>query len=90
MRGTGLMAAVETRIKVAEGEDLLDKDYAVGNMVDKHCHDFGLLVRPLINVCILSPPLIITRDQIDDLVEALRKGLDMALQELRSQGIWLD
>jgi adenosylmethionine-8-amino-7-oxononanoate aminotransferase len=40
-------------------------------------------VRPLINVCIMSPPLIITREQIDDLVGALRKALLLAQQELR-------
>jgi putrescine aminotransferase len=60
------------------------------HLVDRHCHQFGLLLRPLINVCILSPPLIITRAQIDDLVAALRKGLDLALEDLRAEGIWRD
>jgi putrescine aminotransferase len=68
----------------------LAKDYAVGELVDRHCHAFGLLVRPLINVCILSPPLIITRQQVDDLVAALRKGLELALRDLRAEGIWKD
>ena len=90
VRGMGLMAAVEMRIKAEEGEDLLAKDYAVGALVDRHCHAFGLLVRPLINVCILSPPLIITRQQVDDLVAALRKGLELALRDLRAEGIWTD
>ena len=88
VRGTGLMAALELRIAVDEGDDALAKDYAVGDLVDYHCHQFGLLLKPLINVCILSPPLIITRDQVDDLVTALRKGLERALLDLREQGIW--
>lgn len=90
VRGVGMMAAVEMRIAAKDSDELLEKDYAVGALVDQHCHEFGLLVRPLINVCVLSPPLIITRDQVDDLVEALRKGLDKALEELREQGIWQD
>jgi putrescine---pyruvate transaminase len=78
VRGTGLMAAVEMRVdNQASGDALLEQDYALGEMVDEFCHDLGLLVRPLINVCIMSPPLIITRDQIDDLVAALRQALDM-------------
>ncbi|MFK8050015.1 MAG: aminotransferase [Halioglobus sp.] len=90
VRGTGMMAAVEMRIAAKDSVELLEKDYAVGALVDHHCHEFGLLVRPLINVCILSPPLIITRGQVDELVEALRKGLEKALEELREQGIWQD
>lgn len=90
VRGVGMMAAVEMRIEGDNEEELLARDYAVGELVDRHCHEFGLLVRPLINVCILSPPLIITREQVDELVLALRKGLQAALQDLREQGVWQD
>lgn len=85
VRGTGLMAAVEMRIESGlEGEQLLAQDYAIGELVDSYCHQFGLLVRPLINVCIMSPPLIITREQIDDMVSALRKALELAQNDLRA------
>jgi adenosylmethionine-8-amino-7-oxononanoate aminotransferase len=90
VRGVGLMAAVEMRVEACDEKELLARDYAVGELVDRHCHRFGLLVRPLINVCIMSPPLIITKEQIDELVSALRKGLDCALADLREQGIWKD
>ena len=90
VRGTGLMAAVEMRIAAEEGENVLEKDYAIGALVDHYCHQYGLLVRPFINVCIMSPPLIITRAQVDELVLALRKGLEAALADLRDQGIWKD
>ncbi len=83
VRGTGLMAAVEMRMETGvKGAKLLAQDYAIGDLVDSYCHDFGLLVRPLINVCIMSPPLIITRSQIDDLVFALRSALELAQAEL--------
>jgi putrescine aminotransferase len=89
IRGTGLMAAVEMKIKAGAGENALEKDYAIGALVDHYCHQYGLLVRPFINVCIMSPPLIITRDQVDELVAALRKGLEAALADLVEQGVWL-
>jgi len=90
VRGTGLMAAVEMTIQGRDEEDLLEKDYAIGEMVDSHCQRLGLLVRPFINICIISPPLIITRAQVDDLVTALREGLRLTLEDLREQGIWVD
>ena len=85
VRGTGLMAAVEMRLdNDTEGDALLEQDYAIGELVDNYCHDLGLLVRPLINVCIMSPPLIITREQIDELVAILRQALIMAERDLRA------
>jgi len=90
VRGTGLMAAVEMTIQSRDEEDLLEKDYAIGEMVDSHCQRLGLLVRPFINICIISPPLIITRAQVDELVTALREGLWLTLEDLREQGIWVD
>ena len=83
VRGTGLMAAVVMSLgSEAEGDALLEEDYHLGDLVDSYCHEYGLLVRPLINVCVMSPPLIITREQVDDLVEALRKALIRAQGEL--------
>lgn len=83
VRGAGLMAAVEMRLQnAATGDALLEQDYAIGDLVDSYCHQFGLLVRPLINLCIMSPPLIITREQIDELVSALRQALEAAQKEL--------
>ncbi|MBT6318825.1 MAG: aminotransferase, partial [Porticoccaceae bacterium] len=83
VRGTGLMAAVEMTIQGRDEEDLLEKDYAIGEMVDSHCQRLGLLVRPFINICIISPPLIITRAQVDELVTALREGLRLTREDLR-------
>ena len=86
VRGVGLMAAVEMRLgNTASGDELLHQDYALGDMVDSFCRDLGLLVRPLINVCIMSPPLIITVSQIDDLVGALRQALDLTLASLTEE-----
>jgi len=92
VRGTGLMAAVEMTLQGHQGSeaDLLEKDFAIGAMVDDYCHQFGLLVRPFINICIMSPPLIITKSQVDDMVTALRKAIELTLNELRNKGVWID
>jgi putrescine---pyruvate transaminase len=79
VRGMGLMACVECELK--QGEDDLAMDYEIGNRIDKHCQQLGLIVRPIINMCVMSPPLTITRDQIDDLVSMLRKGIELAMQD---------
>jgi adenosylmethionine-8-amino-7-oxononanoate aminotransferase len=87
VRGAGLMACVEC---VADRVNLdplqLDKD--VGKRIDAHCHELGLLVRPLINMCVMSPPLIITQEQIDDMVGILREGISRTMEDLRRERVW--
>jgi hypothetical protein len=41
-------------------------------------------VRPIINMCVMSPPLTITKEQIDEMVSILRKGIEMAMAEIES------
>ncbi len=92
VRGIGLMACVECDMATARQDsgqqDSLSADYDIGNRIDKHCQQLGLLVRPIINMCVMSPPLIITAAQIDELVSMLRGGIELAMHEARQQGVY--
>lgn len=87
VRGAGLMACVEC-VADRDSNDPLELDYAVGRRIDAHCHELGLLVRPLINMCVMSPPLVITTEQIDDMVSILREGISRTMDDLRKEGVW--
>ncbi|RWE75059.1 aminotransferase [Mesorhizobium sp.] len=87
VRGIGLMACVEC-VADRESKDPLQLDKNVGKRIDAHCHELGLLVRPLINMCVMSPPLIITREQVDDMVAILREGISRTMDDLRKEGVW--
>jgi len=86
VRGIGLMGCVECELSA--GGDNLEMDYEIGNRIDKHCQALGLIVRPMINMCVMSPPLIITREQIDEMIGILRRGIEMAMQDCIDEGIW--
>lgn len=75
VRAVGLLGAVE-----CEMPD--DTSVSMGPVIDKHCVEMGLIVRPIGNMCVMSPPLIITRNQIDDMVGILRAGIEKAAAEL--------
>jgi len=85
VRGVGLMACVECEID-PEGDDTLKADYEVGNRIDHHCQELGLILRPFINQCIVSPPCTITRDQIDEMARILRAGIEMTMEDARRDG----
>lgn len=87
VRGIGLMACVEC-VADRESNNPLKLDYEVGKRIDAHCHALGLLVRPLIHMCVMSPPLIISREQIDDIVAILREGISRTMDDLSREGLW--
>ncbi|PLP60002.1 aspartate aminotransferase family protein [Mesorhizobium loti] len=87
VRGLGLMACVEC-VADRDSKNPLQLDKAVGARIDAHCHELGLLVRPLINMCVMSPPLVITREQIDTMVAILREGISRTMDDLRRERLW--
>lgn len=88
VRGVGLMAGIEC-VADRKSNNPLNLDLEVGKRIDRHCQELGLLVRPLINMCVMSPPLVITTDQIDDMVGILRRGISKTMDDLVREGLWM-
>jgi putrescine aminotransferase len=86
-RGMGLMGCVEC-VSDVNSKDPLALDYAVGARIDARCQELGLLVRPIVNMCVFSPPLIISRDQIDEMFDILEQGIRLATDDLAREGLW--
>ncbi len=57
-------------------ERLRQIDQRFGEMVDAACEERGLIVRPLLNSCVFSPPLIITHDEIDRMFDILDEAVE--------------
>src|SRR5699024_3914195 len=75
VRGMGLIAAVEL---VADKSTRAPFDPAgsVGTAVAARCHENGLIVRNIQDAVAFCPPLIITEQEVDDMVARFRKSLD--------------
>jgi adenosylmethionine-8-amino-7-oxononanoate aminotransferase len=82
VRGMGLLGCVEgiARPDLPE-EKRLKIDQAFGERVDEACEARGLIVRPILNMCVFSPPLVITREQIDGMFDIL----DAAIVEVQAE-----
>lgn len=75
-RGMGLLGCIEGKAEDLEAERKL------GQMIDEACEERGLLVRPLINMAVFSPPLIITHEQIDEMFDILEQALQAVERHL--------
>ncbi|EME99409.1 aminotransferase [Streptomyces mobaraensis NBRC 13819 = DSM 40847] len=85
VRGDHLMACVECHVPGESGPTL--RNQALAARVDRHCETSGLLVRPFENLCIMSPPLVVTKGEIDRIVDIMADALARAERDLRDEGI---
>ncbi|MEY8843215.1 aminotransferase class III-fold pyridoxal phosphate-dependent enzyme, partial [Cribrihabitans sp. XS_ASV171] len=80
VRGMGLLGCIEGRPIQASAD--LSAQRELGSMLDAACEEMGLLVRPLINMAVFSPPLVITPGQIDEMFDILDKALEKVSAQL--------
>jgi len=59
----------------------------VGTLVQDKCLEHGLIVRAIGDRIAFTPPLIITEEQVGEMLTAFRTGLDAAWKELDATGI---
>lgn len=74
VRSVGIIGCVQCMLDPSR-VDGTDADKAFAREIDQRCFDLGLIVRPLGDLCVISPPLIITREQIDDVIAIMRRAI---------------
>ena len=87
VRGSHFMQCVEN-VADKETRALFDPSVHVGDRVANACEKRGLIVRPIAHLNVLSPPLVLTTDQIDWMVDVLREGIIEVQADLVAGGIW--
>ncbi len=80
VRGLGMLGAIELVKDKATRSRYEGK--AVGMICRQFCFDNGLIMRAVGDTMIIAPPLVISRGEIDELVEKARKCLDLTLEAL--------
>ncbi len=81
VRGIGLVAAIEL-VKDKKTHESFTPAGKVGTICRDHCFENGLIMRATEDSMILSPPLIITKQQIDELMEKVQLCLDLTANEV--------
>jgi len=87
VRGMGLMAGIECVID-KDSKNPLILDQAIASRIDEESLKLGLIIRPIYHICVLSPALIIQKEQVDDLVDKLYQAISNATKKLEIEGLW--
>ena len=86
VRGHGLLAAIELVANKKTGESF--EGVTVGAFAKQACQDNGLLIRAVGgNSIAFCPPLIITTEQIDEMIERFNPALQATLDHVTKEGL---
>jgi len=87
VRGKCFMMCVEN-VANRDTKELFPPEVQIGNRIAHHCQNRGLIVRPIAHLNVMSPPLTLTRPQIDDVVSILRESIEATIDDLHKEGLW--
>ncbi len=81
VRGVGLLGAIEL-VKNKQTRERYEGK-GVGMICRGHCFGNGLIMRAVGDTMIIAPPLVISKAEIDELIDKARLCLDLTLQDLQ-------
>ncbi|SLN16388.1 aspartate aminotransferase family protein [Oceanibacterium hippocampi] len=81
VRGIGLLGALELVADKAT-RSRFPADRSVGMICRDHCFGNGLVMRAVGDTMVVSPPLTISREEVDELVRLARTAFDLTARDL--------
>ena len=84
-RSVGLIGALEL-VRNKATRQFFDKRGEVGTICRDFCFQNGLIMRAVRDTMIIAPPLVISREQVDELAEKAWRCLDLTLARCRAEG----
>ncbi|MBT6511362.1 MAG: aminotransferase [Rhodospirillaceae bacterium] len=86
-RGVGMMGCLEC-VQSKTTKEAFDENLSVGKKIDQKCQENGLILRPMWSQCVFSPPIIITKAQVDDMFDIMATAVKEVADELVRDGSW--
>lgn len=86
VRGRRFMMCVEY-VADKETKELLPDEVNISKLISDRCEAAGLFVRPIAHLNVMSPPLVITRAEVDQVVDTLKSSVLSAHAALCDEGV---
>ena len=86
VRGSHFMACIEY-VANTDTKEKFGYDVNIGKRVSNAAEKRGLIVRPVGHLNVLSPCLILTKEQCDTIVDVLRDSMTEVLAEMKTDGV---
>ncbi len=86
----GLMGSIALTPNKAKRSKFASEAGTVGFKTRERCFANNLIMRHVGDRMIIAPPLVITTDEIDVLIERAKKSLDEAYKVVKDEGLWVE
>lgn len=87
VRGKSFMMCVEN-VANQETKALLPDEAHIGERIAKQCQKRGVIVRPIGHLNVMSPPLTMTKTEVDILVGTLAESIEATMDDLKKESVW--
>ncbi|WP_323767651.1 aspartate aminotransferase family protein [Marinovum sp.] len=84
----GLMGAIALTPDKASRAKFAGEEGTVGYICRERCFANNLVMRHVGDRMIIAPPLVITREEIDTLIDRARRSLDETWEQIQKDGLW--
>jgi putrescine aminotransferase len=81
VRGLGMLGAIELVADKRSRTFFRDRG-TVGLVCRDHCFRNGLIMRAVRDTMIMAPPLVMTKEDVDELVEKARRCIDLTARDI--------
>jgi putrescine aminotransferase len=88
LRSCGLVASLAL-VKQKSPLTLFDPALSIGMLCRAHCLATGVIMRAVGERMIIAPPLVITHEQIDQMIAMIRRSLDLTWDDAKRQA-WVE
>lgn len=86
VRGEGFMLGIEL-VANKQSKEALPATSGSAQAVFKRCLERGVVIRPIGNMIVVSPPLTLTRQNIDTIIAALSESIAEVAREFADKGL---
>ena len=86
VRGRKMMMCVES-VMNKETKELFPDEINIGKRITQVCEELGLIVRPLGHLNVMSPPLVLSRSNVDFILDILGKSIRRVSDDLAREGV---
>ncbi|WP_274620784.1 aminotransferase class III-fold pyridoxal phosphate-dependent enzyme [Colwellia maritima] len=87
VRGRKFMVCVEY-VANKTTKALFPDEIDIGKRISNNADKLGLITRAIVHLNVMSPPLTMTKDNVDFIVNTLRQSIEITMQELRDEGLY--
>ena len=85
VRGSHFMLCIEA-VRDRNSKEPFADHVQIGKRIARHAQSRGLIVRPIGNMCVLSPALTLSKQEIDQIVAILRDAIEATMAALKYDG----